>query len=428
MTPLHSHMTQQDKSTVTSMDLSTDLTPEAAAVTALIILATYFLISHRDRLQRAIAAHSGRRRLRRLVAQHESSTAASADCPTVSSLHVHPVKSLRPISVNSSSVGPLGLNGDRCLMIVKPNPTTVYSDPSKPTHRFVTQRQVASLATIKASLPTVVDSDNGDKIIIRLSIDFCGSEKAVHVDVTPSSLSNYPIRYRAGLWDDVVTVVDVGDEAAKFVGDVIAQDEDKYAREAYQNVRVVSLLHGATHRPLDQRYLPPAAFSWTGGIPRTSLNDGFPVLVACEASLEELNKRLVKRGKKPIPMNRFRPNIVIKGTKPFEEDTWKSILFRSSSGSSSTGSHGGSEKLVLHIVKGCPRCKQSCTDQQTGERSEEPLETLTTFRALGTSKEDVYFAQNAVPHGKGGTVKVGDEVVVLEQGEPVWDKDTVQAE
>jgi len=416
---------------------STDVAPEKVAFTALVVLATYALISHRERIQRAIAAHSGRRKLRRLIAQHSKSSTAAASsdekggdadadanaCPTVSSLHVHPVKSLRPVSVSSSSVGPLGLNGDRCLMIVKPNPTpTSHSDPNKPTHRFVTQRQVASLATVKASLPTIVDSDNGDKTIIRLSIDFGGSEKAVHIDVTPSVLSRYPIRYKAGLWDDVVAVVDVGDEAAQFVQDVVAQDSDKYAREAYQNVRVVSLLRGETDRPLDQRYLPPEALTWTGGIPRTSLNDGFPVLVACEASLDELNRRLVKRGKQAIPMSRFRPNIVIRGTKPFEEDTWKSILIRSSS------SDDDSNGLVLHIVKGCPRCKQSCTDQQTGERSDEPLETLATFRALGRSKEDVYFAQNAVPHGKGGTVSVGDVVVILERGEPVWDKGTVQAE
>lgn len=406
----------------------TALTPEALAAAVLVVIATYVLAIHRERIQRAFAAHSGRRRLHRLIAQHNSSTKSSSgnddnDGPTVSSLHVHPIKSLRPVSVSLSPVGPFGLDGDRCLMIVKPSrpSSSLYIDPNKPTHRFVSQRQVASLATVKASLPTVVESDDTtsvDKTIIRLSIDFGGSEKAVHIDVTQSTLARYPIKYRAGLWDDVVTVVDVGDEAAQFIRDVIAQDGDEYAREAYQDVRVVSLLRGETDRPLDERYLPPSAFTWTGGIPRTSLNDGFPVLVACEASLEELNRRLIKRGKK-IPMSRFRPNIVIKGTRPFEEDNWKIIWIK--------GSNGG-KGLVLHVVKGCPRCKQSCTDQQTGERSAEPLETLSTFRALGTNKDDVYFAQNAVPHGNGGTVNVGDAVVVLERGEPVWDIDTVQAE
>lgn len=399
---------------------SPGISTEAAAITVAAAAFGYLVTVHRERIQRAFAAFAGRRKIRRLVA--DADAAAADDTFLVSALHIHPVKSLRSVSVMSTSVGPLGLDGDRCLMVVKASPSSAYSDPNKPTHRFVTQRQVASLATIKTSLPTTFD-DGSDKTIIRLSVELDGSKKSIHVDVSESLLTKCPMRYRAGLWDDTVEVVDVGDEAAQFVRNVIAQDSDRTARQLYGDVRVVSFIPGVTHRELDARYLPPAAFTWTGGVPRTTLNDGFPVLVACEASLEELNRRLAERGKDPIPMSRFRPKIVIKGSKPFEEDTWKSILIRDGKGGKGT---------VLHIVKGCPRCKQSCTDQLTGERSEEPLETMAAFRALGTSKEDVYFAQNTVPHGDGGVVSVGDDVIVLERGEPVWvpfwGKDTVQAE
>ena len=88
--------------------------------------------------------------------------------------------------------------------------------------------------------------------------------------------------------------------------------------------------------------------------------------------------------------------------------------------------------MILHIAKGCSRCKQSCTDQLTGKRGEEPLETLSDFRALGASDADVYFAQNAVLNGDvqsyRGVIRVGDPVTILTRGDPVWDKETVQAE
>jgi len=121
-------------------------------------------------------------------------------------------------------------------------------------------------------------------------------------------------------------------------------------------------------------------------------------------------------------MSRFRPNIVIDNTtKPFDEDNWKAIQIGK-----------GNNSVILHISKGCPRCKQSCTDQFTGERGEEPIETLFEFRALGADAADVYFAQNAVMnadvrHYK-DLIRVGDPVTILTRGDPVWDKETVQAE
>jgi uncharacterized protein YcbX len=121
-------------------------------------------------------------------------------------------------------------------------------------------------------------------------------------------------------------------------------------------------------------------------------------------------------------MSRFRPNIVInKTSKPFDEDNWKAIQIGR-----------GKNSVILHITKGCPRCKQACTDQLTGTRGEEPLETLSDFRALGISDADVYFAQNAVLNGDvkhyKDVIRVGDPVTILTRGDPVWDSDTVQAE
>mmetsp|Transcript_9100 Transcript_9100/g.20910 ORF Transcript_9100/g.20910 Transcript_9100/m.20910 type:complete len:139 (+) Transcript_9100:1011-1427(+) len=130
-------------------------------------------------------------------------------------------------------------------------------------------------------------------------------------------------------------------------------------------------------------------------------------------------KRPCQKGKDALPMSRFRPNIVIRNSTAFDEDNWKAIKIGT-----------GEDSVVLHIVKGCPRCKQSCTDQLTGDRSEEPLETLSEFRALGTDI-DVYFGQNAVMNGDRrlrSVIKLGDPVTVLSRGDPVWDLEQVQAE
>jgi uncharacterized protein YcbX len=127
-----------------------------------------------------------------------------------------------------------------------------------------------------------------------------------------------------------------------------------------------------------------------------------------------------QKGKGRLPMSRFRPNIVIDNTsRPFDEDEWKAIRIGT-----------GKDAAILHIVKGCPRCKQSCTDQTTGERGDEPLETLSDFRSLGSGGVDVYFATNAILDGDcyGSTIRMGDPVTILTRGDPVWDADTAQPE
>ena len=128
-----------------------------------------------------------------------------------------------------------------------------------------------------------------------------------------------------------------------------------------------------------------------------------------------LNHRLKEKQKNTIPMSRFRPNIVVRGAKAFDEDNWKAIEINGS---------------IFHIVKGCPRCKQSCTDQLKGERLDnEPLNTLADFRTFGKDG-DVYFAQNVVMQqgneGMKGQLNIGDKVRILTRGKPVWNRDPSQ--
>jgi uncharacterized protein YcbX len=304
--------------------------------------------------------------------------------------------------VSSSNLDRLGLEGDRRLMLVQPNPRDSLSSSNNGTHRFVTQRQCGVLATVTATLPS--------NSMIQLSSHLV-PESIVHIDVSEATLKNvYRDRYLAGIWDDTVEVVDVGDAAAAFIVSVIKAGDESLL-DYYHDIRVVSIIPHVSDRKADERYVPDAALSMTGMLPQISFTDGFPILLASEESLHELNRRLNIKGKSNLPMSRFRPNIVVRGlSKAFEEDTWKAIQI------------GGKDGPILHIVKGCPRCKQSATDQLTGERDTEPLETLADFRALGKNTDDVYFAQNVVmqPGSKTTSISVGDTVTVLTTGIPVW--------
>jgi len=274
---------------------------------------------------------------------------------------------------------------------------------------------------------------------ITLSLECEG--KTLQVDISPKTIaqkqSSPSSIIKASLWDDVVTVVDLGDEIAAFVSNIMQRDPLAFKEDlkSFQYVRVVSMLSNNMNnnaqlqhsRPINASYIPPSAFTkWKCSVPDTTLNDGFPILVTSESSLDDVNERLKKNGKDEIEMNRFRPNLVIRGgaksnMKPFEEDTWKAIQINN---------------VILYIVKGCPRCKQSCTNQETGERYEEPLEILSTFRRMNKNGgDDVYFGQNVVFIGlvdenqKGGNlIRVGDEVKVLTRGKAVWDMEEVQAE
>ena len=188
-------------------------------------------------------------------------------------------------------------------MIVRPDPRASdhhhrdRGDGESPaSHRFLTQRQSPSLATIEATEPvditttttSSVDYDDGGggggrgggragrakkKTLIRLSSPSVPNSHHVYVDVHPSALRALPVRYRAGLWGDVVDVADVGDEAAAFVSEIVRGDDPNFA-----DVRVVSLLPGITTRSVDGRYCPDAArVGYFGSLPHGGLTDGFPV-------------------------------------------------------------------------------------------------------------------------------------------------------
>jgi uncharacterized protein len=123
----------------------------------------------------------------------------------------------------------------------------------------------------------------------------------------------------------------------------------------------------------------------------TNFNDGFPLLIASQASLDALNAKL----EQAVTWDRFRPNIVIDGDlEPHAEDSWKNIRVGT---------------LELRIVKPCARCAIIMTNPESGEREREPMRTLATYR---TVQGKVMFAQNAIHHAP-GTIRVGDSLEVF---------------
>lgn len=165
--------------------------------------------------------------------------------------------------------------------------------------------------------------------------------------------------------------MDQGDEAAAWFSDWLGA-----------SVRLVHFADGYM-RKLDPRYAVNAD-------DHTGFADGYPILIISAESLRELNSRL----ERPLPMNRFRPNLVVKGCRPFEEDVWKQIRI------------GGVE---LAIVKPCPRCVVTTIDQETLAEGKEPLRTLHKFRQQAGG---AMFGQNTIPLNE-GRIRAGDEAVIL---------------
>jgi hypothetical protein len=125
-----------------------------------------------------------------------------------------------------------------------------------------------------------------------------------------------------------------------------------------------------------------------------SFADGYPFMLLSDASLADLNSRLAE----PVPMNRFRPNFVVTGADAFAEDNWKVVRIGST---------------VFHVVKPCERCVIPTIDQTSGEKTgKEPLRTLSIYR---TVRGNALFGQNLIAENVGETIRVGDEVSVLER-------------
>jgi len=259
----------------------------------------------------------------------------------LSGLHVYPIKSAGGFAPCEWQVGALGLTYDRRWMVVNR------------AGEMLTQRSHPRLALIR---PTVGDG------VIRVET---AGMPALELPVDPGASVTVPV----AIWNDRCAGTWTGERAARWFSDVLESD--------------CSLVHVAESnaRTVDPDYAPPGH--------RVGFADAFPFLIISEASLADLNRRLDT----PLPMNRFRPNLVIAGVEPFGEDRLRAFAI------------GG---MTFSAVKPCDRCVVTTTDQVTGERGVEPLRTLATFRR---SNGKVLFGQNVIHTGT-GRLRVGDPLLV----------------
>jgi len=270
---------------------------------------------------------------------------------TVTELHIYPIKSCAGIAVPEAEFGMSGLTAqgvhDREWMLVTRD------------GQFLTQREYPRMALITPRI-------DGD---------------AVEVSAPGMPPLRLPLAHDAAapgmtvqIWDHVVQAADCGDAVASWFADAI--------QGACRLVRF---------RPDVRR---PTSIKWTGGAPaETRFADGYPVLLIGQASLDDLNARLHAAGRTPLPMNRFRPNLVVDGLEAFEEDYVASL---------------SGDGLALRPVKPCARCPIPAIDQATGIPGPDPLDILQTYRANPRMEGAVCMGMNCiVTTGAGGRLRVG---------------------
>jgi len=273
----------------------------------------------------------------------------------ITGLFVYPVKSCRGIPLPEAQVGPRGLQHDREFLVVDG------------TGLFLTQRTAPELATIRIAL----EQDG-------LALEAPGTEKLrVQFDNPDGGRTACGVQRKVTIFNDHALADEVGDEAA-----------DWFSAALCRPCRLVRV--GASYsRKVLREKIAPRHRSAEG--PEISFTDAFPTLLTSEESLADLNRRLSE----PIPMDRFRPNIVVRGCGPYEEDTWSTV-------------RGG------NVTFGCAtpnlRCVITTIDQQTGARDGvEPLRTLATYRRADEGG-GVKFGQYLVHSGR-GQLRIGDYLV-----------------
>lgn len=273
--------------------------------------------------------------------------------PTLSGLFLYPVKSLGGCTLASAEVDALGLVGDRRFLVVDE------------TGRFLTQRALPRMALVATAL---------DATHLTLSVAPSSS-----IRVARASDPAAPLRTVSVWKSENLLAEDCGDAAATFLSDFLS-------------VRCRLVRIGAAFtRPILKTTARP------GDI--VTFADAYPFIVISEASLSDLNDRLAERGEDALPMNRFRPNLVVAGCSAFAEDTW--TRFRIGT-------------VVFRGASPCARCIVPSTDQATGTRTgPEPLRTLATYRRSATDPTDVNFGQNLIHETKTGALRVGDPVELL---------------
>lgn len=267
----------------------------------------------------------------------------------IESLHVYPVKGARAVDLDTVRVQARGLEGDRAWMLVDADGT------------FVSQRSVPALTGLAAlwNANGVGGTDGADATGGTLELAWRGDRFTVPQPTAPAE--------SVRVWDDIVQAIPANEEANSWLSERLGRTFRLF------------WMPQTTLRQVDPVYAGDDGHG-------TRFTDGYPVLVTTTGSLRALGLDL--------PMNRFRPSIVIDTPDAWMEDAWDRIAIGD---------------VELRLVKPCGRCVVTTIDQDTGVGGKEPLTTLAHLRKKGSN---VLFGENALVE-KEGTVKVGDRVTVL---------------
>ncbi|MFT3933313.1 MAG: MOSC domain-containing protein [Chitinophagaceae bacterium] len=264
---------------------------------------------------------------------------------TVSGLYVYPIKSLGGIAVNNALVTSRGLQYDRRMMLVDEQ------------NMFLTQREHAVMALLQPAIEE-------DGLYIHHKKNGLPPLFIPHQPANNNSIT-------VTVWDDTCSAI------------LYEDNINEWFTEALQMTCKLAYMPDNSLREVDKRYAQDNEI--------TSFADGYPMLLIGQASLDDLNGRLAS----PIPMNRFRPNIVFTGGEPFFEDQMRSFSIND---------------IAFYGVKPCARCVMTTIDQESGIGSKEPLKTLARYRFKNNK---ILFGQNLLHKGE-GSISVGDIIHVHE--------------
>ena len=261
----------------------------------------------------------------------------------ISELNLYPVKSCRGVPAQSLSVSKRGVAGDRLLMLTRDG-------------AMINQKEIPQLARVE-----IAQLASGE-IEFRSE----GMEPLRHSVIDTGDVQH------TGMYFDEVPVIHQGDHLSQWISDVTGTD-----------LAVVALAE-----PI-KRNMPMEQLSVFHGAQQDNFADLAPILLTNKASLDALNSRLDS----PVPMNRFRANVVVEGLDPWAEDDVAEYQL-------------GDLRLVRRL--GCERCAVTCTDQASGDRENQPLRELRSFRKIeGGYASGILFGVYVSVEGQ-GTLSVGD--------------------
>ncbi|MFK7732586.1 MAG: MOSC domain-containing protein [Pseudomonadales bacterium] len=255
---------------------------------------------------------------------------------TISELTIYPVKSCAGVSVDSVALDRFGPENDRRWLVVDEAGVQI------------TQRELPVMALIQPSITASGLQFKYRDQQIDVSTPHQGAPRAVQV------------------WADRVQALDAGTVASEFFSSVL------------QCSARLMWMPDTTERKVDPHYAQHGE--------TVSFADGFPLLLISQASLDDLNTRLDQ----PVPMNRFRPNVVVQGCEAYAEDSWSTLI---------------SDQLEFQIAKPCSRCVMPSINQRTSEKDSHILRALASYRRGSDGR--IYFGQNLL-YQMNGQLSVGD--------------------